>query len=188
MVAIIITIALVLLILMWGVGVYNSLVKGKNEVKNAFANIDVAFKKRFDLIPNLVATVKEYSEHESDTLTKLAELRTRASSSNISNEEKMEVNNEITKTMGSLMVQVEAYPDLKANQNFLQLQGTLEEVATEIATATTLYNGVVTRYNTNTMTFPNVIIAGMLGFKQESVFEASTTERENVSVSDLFNK
>lgn len=169
-------------------GIYNSLVGKRNQVKNAFSGMDVQLKKRYDLIPNIVASVQEYAEHERETLTKLTGLRARATSGNVSDEEKIALASETQKVLGGLMVAVESYPDLKANENFLQLQRTLNEVEEQIAAARRFYNSAVMDLNNAVQMFPSSIVAGMAGFREEKMFEAAEAERQNVNVNELFNR
>jgi len=115
--------------------IYNSLVGKKNQVLNVFATIDALLKKRYDLIPNLIATVKTYMQHERETLTEITELRAKAVSGQISDDEKVALDNKLSQMLGGIMVAVENYPDLKANQNFLQLQGSLNEIEEQISAA-----------------------------------------------------
>lgn len=165
---------------------YNSLISKKNDANNSFATIDAMLKKRYDLIPNLIATVKTYMKHESDTLVKISELRSKAVSGSLTNDEKVEVDNIISKSMRGIMVAVENYPDLKANQNFMQLQGSLNEIEEQISAARRAYNAAVTDLNNAVEMFPTNIIAGMMSLKQRQLFEISEQERKNVDVAGLF--
>ena len=167
---------------------YNSLVGKKNQVANVFASIDALLKKRYDLIPNLVATVKTYMEHERGTLTEITEMRTKAVSGGLSDDQKVELDNKITKALGGIMVAVENYPDLKANQNFLQLQKSLNEVEEQISAARRAYNAAVTDYNNAVEMFPTSIMASLMSYQLKQVFEVSEKERENVDVKNLFHK
>jgi len=167
---------------------FNGLINKKNQVTNAFAGIDAYLKKRTDLIPNLVSTVQTYMKHEKELLTKITDLRTKALSGNISNEERVAVENEITKTLGGIIVAVENYPDLKASQNFLQLQQSLNEIEEQISAARRAYNAAVTRYNNAIQMIPTNIMAKMMGYKEKKVFEISEQERQNVNVKSLFNQ
>lgn len=166
---------------------YNSLVGKKNQVENAFAGMDVQLKKRYDLIPNLVSTVKQYMTHEAETLTKVTEMRARATSGGLSNDEKVSLDNQITKSIGGIMVAVENYPDLKANENFNQLQRTLNEVEEQISASRRSYNASVTDYNDAIEMFPSNIMANMMNYKRKEVFEIQEIERQNVNVANLFN-
>lgn len=166
---------------------YNSLVRKRNQVDNIFASLDALLKKRYDLIPNLIATVQTYMQHEKDTLTKITELRTKALSGTISNNEAVELNNEISNVLKSIQVSVENYPDLKASTNFVQLQGSLNEVEEQISAGRRAYNAAVTDYNTAIQVFPASILAGMMKFTPRTLFFISETERQNVNVKNLFN-
>jgi len=166
---------------------YNGLIRKKNEVDNAFGGMDVQLKKRYDLIPNLIATVKQYMNHEKELLTKVTELRGQAMNPGVSNEEKVDIDNQITGAMKGIMVAVENYPDLKANQNFLNLQRTFNEVESQISAARRAYNAAVTDFNNGVQMFPSSIIAGMMKLQTKKVFEIPEVERENVSAKDLFN-
>jgi LemA protein len=169
------------------IGLYNSLIKKKNQVKNAFASVDVQLKKRYDLIPNLVSTVKNYATHEKETLTKLTELRSKAINPNISNDEKIQLEKETKQMLGNIMVMVENYPDLKANENFMQLQRSLNETEEQISASRRYYNTSVTDFNNAIMVFPSNLVAGIMGLKEEKFFEAEETERQNVDVGKLFH-
>ena len=183
MIAIVVFIVLSILIYIF---MYNSLVAKRNQVKNAFASIDTLLKKRYDLIPNLVNTVKQYMEHENETLTKIAQLRSRAvESSNI--DEQAEIDSQMSGLMKSLMVQVENYPNLKANENFLKLQSSLNNIEGQIAAARRAYNAAVTNYNTSIQVFPNSVIASMANFTPFKLFEIPEKERQNVDVGNIFN-
>ena len=180
--AIIIGVILVLFV----IGSYNSLVAKKNGVKTAFSTVDVLLKKRYDLIPNLVATVKSYMEHEKDLLTKVTELRSKAMGAGESKEERFTADNEVSKAVRGIMVAVENYPDLKVNQNFIQLQDTMTEVEEQISAGRRAYNAAVLEYNNAVQMFPTNIFASMFNYTLENFFEADETERQNVNVSELF--
>ncbi len=178
---IILAIVAVILILM-----YNSLIGKKNEVENIFAGIDAVLKKRYDLIPNLVSSVSKYMEHEQDLLTKVTELRAQATKPNISDEQKIALDQQITSALGSIMIAVEAYPDLKANENVMHLQRTLTEVEAQISAARRAYNQAVTDYNNAIEMIPTNIMAGFMKMTRKQVFEIPDTERKNVNVKELF--
>ena len=183
LIVIIVVVAIFLLIL---ISLYNGLIRKKNEVDNAFGGIDVQLKKRYDLIPNLIATVKQYMTHEKELLTKVTELRSKAVEGNLSNEEKVDVDNQITHAVKGIMVAVENYPDLKASDNFLNLQRTMNEVESQISAARRAYNAAVTDFNNGIQTFPGNMMAGMMGLTSKTVFEIPEVERENVNAADLF--
>lgn len=178
-------IAVVLFIV--GISFYNGLIAKKNQVTNAFSAIDVMLKKRYDLIPNLVETVKQYTTYEESTLTKITSLRTKASSGQLSNEEKIDLDKQIGSAVSGMMINVENYPDLKANQNFLNLQSTWTESEEQIAAARRNYNACVTTYNNGVMMFPGSIFAGMLNYQPIAVIENTVEERKNISAKELFN-
>jgi LemA protein len=184
LIAILISVAFILLVFVF---MYNNLIRKRNEVDNAFGGMDVQLKKRYDLIPNIVATVKQYATHEKELLTKVTEMRAKATSGNISNEEKVALDNQISAGMKSIMVAVENYPDLKANENFMNLQRTLNEVESQISAARRTYNAVITDYNNAIQTFPSNIMAGMMSLKRKEVFVIPEAERQNVDVKNLFN-
>ncbi|WP_316792736.1 LemA family protein [Pedobacter frigoris] len=178
---------IIVVFLIIGIGIYNSLIGKKNQVTNAFSAIDVMLKKRFDLLPNLVETVKKYMQYEGDLLTKVVELRAQAGNSNLSNEQKLDIDRQLSSSVRGIMVNVENYPDLKANQNFLNLQSTWTESEEQIAAARRTYNAAVTDYNNAIMMFPGSMFAGMLNYQQISVLENTEEERKNISAKDLFN-
>ncbi len=164
---------------------YNSLIRSKNDVENAFGGMDVQLKKRYDLIPNLVSTVKQYASHEKDLLENVTKLRAKVTDQ-LSNDEKVALDNEISRGIGGIMVAVENYPDLKASENFINLQRTLNEVESQISASRRAYNSAVTDYNNAVETFPKNILAGMMSYKRKEVFVIQEAERQNVDVSKLF--
>ena len=149
--------------------------------------MDVQLKKRYDLIPNLISTVKEYMTHERELLTKVTELRSKAINPGISSEERVDLDNQITGAMKGIMVAVENYPDLKSNTNFLNLQRTMNEVESQISAARRAYNAAVTDFNNGIQMFPGSIIAGMMHLTKKKVFEIPVTERQNYDAKNLFN-
>jgi LemA protein len=183
----IIILSVVALVFLIFIGMYNNLIRKRNEVDNAFGGMDVQLKKRYDLIPNIVATVKQYATHEKELLTKVTEMRAKATSGNLSSDEKVDLDNQISAGMKSIMVAVENYPDLKASENFLNLQRTLNEVESQISAARRTYNAVITDYNNAIQTFPSNIMAGMMSLQRKEVFVIPETERQNVDVKNLFN-
>ncbi|SMO80373.1 LemA protein [Saccharicrinis carchari] len=168
------------------VSMYNGLIRRRNEVDNAFGGMDVQLKKRYDLIPNLVSTVKQYATHEKDLLTKVTEMRAQATSGKLSNDEKVALDNQISAGMKGIMVAVENYPDLKANENFINLQRTLNEVESQISAARRTFNAVITLYNNGIQTFPQNIIAARMNMLRKEVFVIPETERQNVDVKSMF--
>lgn len=167
---------------------YNSLIGKKNQVQNVFASIDTLLKKRYDLIPNLISTVQTYMKHEQKTLTEITQIRAKAVSGNLSDDEKVDLDNKVTKAIGGIMVAVENYPDLKANQNFMQLQRSLTEIEEQISAARRAYNAAVTDYNNAIEMVPTNIFASMMHYQRKQVFEISKQERKNVDVKNLFNQ
>ncbi len=160
---------LLLAVVVYVIIVYNSLVKLREQVKNAWHQIDVQLKRRADLIPNLVNTVKGYMKHEKELLTKVTELRSKIISG--TPRERAQANNMLSQTLKSLFAVAENYPNLKANENFLALQEELTTTENKVAYARQAYNDVVYMYNTKTKLFPSNIIASLLGFKEEEYFE-----------------
>ena len=160
---------------------YNSLVVARNKVRDQFSQIDVQLKRRFDLIPNLVETVKGYAKHESETLEKVIEARNGYANAK-TDAEKMAASKEMSQGVMQIFALAENYPELKANENFLDLQKQLKEVEDKIGYARQFYNDSVLMYNNKIEMFPSNLIASMFGFKKESFFEADEKERENVEV------
>ena len=173
---------IVIVLILFVIAVYNSLVTLKQRVKNAWGQIDVQLQRRFDLIPNLVECVKGYMEHEKDVLEKVTSLRT--SWANVSTvSEKASLDNELSGALKTIMAVSENYPDLKANQNFSELQEELRNTENKISYSRQFYNDSVTRYNTKLELFPSNIIASMLHFTSEPLFQAESDEaRKNVKV------
>ncbi|MFQ3610916.1 MAG: LemA family protein [Fimbriimonadales bacterium] len=180
--------ALVILPLLVYIVMYNSLIGKKNQVEYAFSGIDVQLKKRHDLIPNLVATVRQYMEHERGLLERITELRARAISPNLSEGERMEVESALSGALRNLMISVENYPVLKANENFLHLQASLNEIEEQISAARRTYNAAVTDYNNAIEMFPTNIVASTMGLRRRAVFEAQEAERATPNVSQLFKQ
>lgn len=174
-VIIVIVVVIVLLVLMC-ISIYNSLVKLRNNRENAFANIDVQLKQRHDLIPQLVATVKGYAQHEKELLTRVTEARAAAMSATGIND-KIQAENQLSSALAGLKVSLEAYPDLKANQNFLQLQGEISDIENKLAATRRYFNTATRELNNKVQTFPSNILAGMFGFQKEPMFEVPREER-----------
>jgi LemA protein len=166
--------------------IYNSLISKKNQVDNIYAGLDAVLKKRYDLIPGLVATVKEYMLHEKGTLEKITELRAQALGSTLSGEDKIALEKQISSMLGSLMVAVENYPTLKANENFMHLQYTLNEIEEQISAARRAYNQSVTDYNNALEMFPTNMMAGFMKLEKKTVFSIQENERQNINVKNLF--
>lgn len=166
---------------------YNSLVGKKNQVTNVFGTIDALLKKRYDLLPKLITTVKAYMKHERALLERITEMRAKAVSGRLSDDEKVELDNKVTKALGGIMVAVENYPDLKANQNFLQLQAAMNEVEEQISAARRAYNATVTDYNNAVEMFPTNLVAGMISYRLKKVFEIAEKERQDIDAEKLFS-
>jgi LemA protein len=163
------------------VGIYNSLVKLRIKVDEGWADIDTQLKRRYDLVPNLVETVKGYADHESETLENVVKARNIAMEAQ-NPESAAEAENLLTGALKTIFALSESYPDLKANQNFAELQQTLTDIEEHIQLSRRYYNATVRDYNTKRQLFPNSIIAGMFNFKDREFFEAHDSERENVQV------
>ncbi|MFA4891172.1 MAG: LemA family protein [Candidatus Gracilibacteria bacterium] len=175
--------AIILVVVVFVVYLYNNLVTLRNKVKEAWADIETQLKRRYDLIPNIVETVKGYAKHEAGTLTKVTDLRAKAMGAQ-SLQEKAETENMLSETLKSLFAVAENYPDLKANQNFLDLQNTLKEIEEHLQLSRRYYNGTVRDYNTKLEVVPNKFIAGPMGFTPSEFFETKDEiEKENVKVS-----
>ena len=174
--------AIVLVVIVFAIYLYNGLVRLRNKVKEAWADIETQLKRRYDLIPNIVSTVKGYAKHEEGTFVKVTEMRAKAMESNNLGE-KAEAENMLSETLKSLFAIAENYPELKANQNFLDLQNTLKEIEEHIQLSRRYYNGTVRDFNTKIEVFPNNIVAGPLGFKSKEFFETKNEqEKENIKV------
>lgn len=178
----IVVIGVVVLILLYLTSTYNVLVKLRNMVRDQWSQIDVQLKRRFDLIPNLVETVKGYAKHESATFEAVIKARNTFLSAKTP-EAEMEANGELTKVMSKLFALSENYPELKANTNFLQMQSDLKDVEDKIAYARQFYNDVVLKLNNKVEMFPSNLVAGIFKVSKEKFFEALETEKENVKVS-----
>lgn len=179
MTTIIILVAILVLLGFMCIGIYNSLVKLRNNRENAFANIDVQLKQRHDLIPQLVAAVKGYAEHEKELLTRVTEARAAAMQATGIND-KIQAENRLTNALSGLKVSLEAYPDLKANQNFLQLQNEISDIENKLAATRRYFNTATRELNNKVQTFPSNILAGMFGFQKEPMFEVLTEERASM--------
>ena len=178
---IIVLVVILVAVLMFFVSTYNGLVVARNKVRDQFSQIDVQLKKRFDLIPNLVETVKGYAKHESETFEKVIQARNGYANAK-TDAEKLAASKEMSQGVMQIFALAENYPELKANSNFLELQGQLKEVEDKISYARQFYNDSVLMLNNKIEMFPSNLVASMFGFKKESFFEADTTERENVKV------
>lgn len=172
LIVLIVIAVIVVLMLLWLVGAYNGLVRLRNQLKNAWAQIDVQLKRRWDLIPNLVESVKGYTKHEAGTLQQVTDARAAAQKvSGGSIAQRAQAEGELSSALGRLMVVVEAYPDLKANQNYLALQEELTSTENRIGFARQFYNDSAMQFNNKIQMFPTSIVAGMFGFKVGEFFE-----------------
>lgn len=185
MTLIIIIIAIILLIVIF---YYNKLIRKRNEVDNATGSINTMLKNRYDLIPNLVDTVKSYMTYESDILTKLTSMRTRVLSGDTTENDKMQLNKEISSALKKIMVSVENYPELKASNNFLQLQESWTDIEDRISASRRFYNNAVTEYNIAIKSFPGNLFAGMMNFQTKQIFEITHEEAQNLNAKDLLIK
>lgn len=175
----VIIVAIVVLVVI----MYNSLIQNKNQVKNMWSQIDVELQGRFDLIPNLVESVKGYMNHEEKVLSEIAELRTSWANANTVNE-KSTLNNRLTDSLRSIMAIAEGYPDLKASQNFLELQNELQNTENKISNSRQAYNDAVTNYNIKLETFPSNLIASSFHFTKEELFKVDDENiKQNIKVS-----
>jgi LemA protein len=176
--AIIIVLGILIVLVIWIVGMYNGLVRLRNQVKNAWSQIDVQLKRRHDLIPNLVETAKGYMKHERETFEVITKARSQAvEAQGVAAQGKAE--GQLTEALGKFMLVVENYPDLKANQNFLALQEELTTTENKVSFSRQFYNDQVLQFNTRIESVPTNIIANMFGFKQAEFFEIEVaTERE----------
>lgn len=181
MIALIILIAIVLFFVV----TYNNLVHKKNNVENAFGSIDAMLKKRFDLIPNLVATVQQYAKHEEGTFTNITNLRAQ-NYDNLSSSDKAEFDRNFTTASRNFFMVAENYPQLRASENFMQLQRTLNETEEQLSASRRTYNACVTDYNNTVMSFPSNLAASMFGFTKKEVLTIPEAERINPNVKDLF--
>lgn len=170
MTAVYIIIGIVVILIIMIISIYNSLVKLRNNRENAFADIDVQLKQRHDLIPQLVETVKGYASHEKETLDRVVSARNNALNSK-SIDDKIVAENQLTSALAGLKITLEAYPDLKANQNFLQLQEEISDVENKLSSVRRYFNSATKEYNNKVQTFPSNVIAGMFGFHREMMFD-----------------
>jgi LemA protein len=176
----IITVVLVLL--------YNFLISKKNQVENIYASVDTLLKKRFDLIPSLVATVQEAMKHEKSTLEEITELRANAMKQDVSSDQMAGFDKKLSSLLGSIMVAVEDYPELKANENTLNLQHSLNEIEEQLSAARRAYNQSVTDYNNAIEMFPTNMMANYMHYGRKQVFSIIQSEKKNPNVKELFDK
>jgi len=175
--SVIIILVVVAILVIWAISIYNRLVKLRNNRENAFADIDVQLKQRYDLIPQLVETVKGYAKHEKSTLENVINLRnTAASATTIDG--KIAAENQLSSALAGLKVTLEAYPDLKANQNFLQLQNEMGDIENKLSSVRRFFNSATKELNNAVQTFPSNVFAGMFGFKKEMMFDLGSDRAE----------
>jgi len=172
---------IILILIMYVIGVYNKLVQARNKVRDQWAQIDVQLKKRVDLIPNIVETVKGYAKHEKETLDAVIKARNSFNTASTV-EDEIQANNQITGALNKLFALSESYPDLKANANFMSLQNDLKDIEEKISYARQFYNDAVLSYKNKLEMFPSNIIANMFGFKPEAFFEATEEEKATPEV------
>lgn len=175
-----IVIGILLIIFVYILILYNAFVRLNNKVDEAFSTMDVYLKKRWDIIPNIVETVKSYAKYEKDTFENVIQLRNNYD--NLSNEEKIKINECLSNNVNKIMILVESYPDLKANENFKNLSNQLVKIEDDIANARKYYNGTVRIYNNKVEMFPNNIFAKLFGYKSKLMFMATVNERKNIEI------
>lgn len=176
-----IILAVIILIIIYAFILYNNFISLDNKVKEAFSTMDVYLKKRWDLIPNLVETVKGYTKYEEETLTRVTKLRNTVYNE-MTNDEKIINNEELSSDVSKIMALKEAYPELKANENFIDLSNKLTKIEDDIANARKYYNGTVRIYNNKVQMFPNNIFAKLFGYKTKRMFEASLEDKQNIRI------
>jgi LemA protein len=181
----ILTLIIIVLIVLYIISLYNNVIRKRNETEKAFGSVDALLKKRFDLIPNLVEIVKKYDQYESSVFLEVTKIRSQFTNSQTSNE-KFELHASLTKQMGNLLVNLENYPSLKANENFLKLQAAWNETEEQISAARRYYNSAVTEYNNSIQTFPANILLDAAKFTPKKVFETDDMERQNINAQKLF--
>ena len=177
----IVILVIIVILVLWVIATYNTLVTLRNRVKDAWSQIDVQLKRRFDLIPNLVETIKGYTKHESETLENVVKARNTYLSATLP-EDQMKADGELTQAINKLFALTESYPDLKANTNFTDLQEQLKETENKIAMSRQFYNDIVMQYNNKVEMVPSNIVASIFKFQKQAFFEAVESERENVKV------
>ena len=185
MVVVIVIIVFIFIVL---IGIHNDLISSRDKVAEALSGIDVQLKKRYDLIPNLISTAKNYMKHEENILLEITSLRTKAVNNDLSQKEELDLNNQLSKKLQSLNVMVENYPELKADTSFDNVQRSLNEVESQISAARRAYNANVRQYNSKLEHFPSSIIANFKGLKKYNFFTIESHEKENIDVDELFKK
>lgn len=180
MIALYIILAIIVILFIYSFIAYNSFIESQNRVKESFSTMDVYLKKRWDLVPNLVETVKTYANYENNTLTKLTSLRSNYNGMPL--DKKINANEQLVQGLASIMAIAENYPELKANNNFLDLSKQLTQIENDIANARKYYNACVRDFNIKVQTFPSNLIAKLFNFQTQTMFEADADEKENVKV------
>ncbi|MEN9870359.1 MAG: hypothetical protein RLZZ171_1347 [Cyanobacteriota bacterium] len=175
------------IIFLLGVRIYNGLVYLKNQVSKSFSSVDVLLKKRWDLIPNLVAVVKSHMQFEQQTLAEITRLRSQVMSGGISDDQRLTLENQISRTMGNIVALIENYPELKSDRHVTQLLESLNETEEQISAARRFYNAAVTEYNNALEMFPSNLVANYLRYQQQELFVTPAEERKNVNVGELLN-
>ncbi|MDD6210967.1 MAG: LemA family protein [Bacteroidales bacterium] len=181
-----IIVGIIALLAIMVIAMYNSLVRLRNNRENAFADIDVQLKQRHDLIPQLVETVKGYASHEKETLDRVVKARSGAINAKTI-DEKITAENALSSALAGLKITLEAYPDLKANQNFLQLQEEISDIENKLSAVRRYFNSATKEFNNAVQTFPSNLIAGMFGFKKEMMFDLGTEERATLEQAPKIN-
>jgi len=176
---VLIVVGILVILVIWVISIYNRLVRLRNRRQNAFADIDVQLRQRHDLVPQLVETVKGYATHERELLLKVTEARNAAVAATTI-DGKIAAEQQLSSALQGLKIQVEAYPDLKANQNFLQLQGELSDIENKLAAARRFFNAATTEYNNSVESFPGNMISRNFGFKREIMFDLGTDTRKQM--------
>lgn len=182
---IIVLVILLVIVLLIPAMMYNTLVGKRNQIRNIFGTMDALLKKRWDLIPNLVSTVKGYADHERGLFENITQARAQAQNGQLNQDQQVGLENSFMQLLGVVRATVENYPDLKASDNFMHLQRTLNELEEQISAARRAYNASVTDYNNSVQMFPTNIIAGMFNFTEKPLFQVEAGERENPQIGSL---
>ena len=180
-------IIIVAIILFIPIFMFNTLIGRRNQVKNIFATTDALLKKRYDLLPNLIATVKGYMQHERELLETITRAREKAVNPQLSDDDKVDLDNQMTQALNEFRLAVENYPQLKASENFLHLQRTLNELEEQISAARRAYNASVMDYNNAVQMFPTNIVASIINFKAKKYFEIPEEEKQNIDAGKILN-
>ena len=184
---IVICFTLTVIVFFVGVSIYNSLIYKKNQVDKSFSSVDILLKKRCDLIPNLVAVVKKHMKFEQQTLAEITRLRSRIMSGEVNESQRLTLENQISRTMGSIMAVIENYPELKSNQHVSQLLASLNETEEQISAARRFFNAAVTEYNNAIEMFPTNIFANQMRYQAKQLFVATEQDRANVNVGNILD-